>query len=89
MRISLYVWFVRTPISDLIIYVNVLQDEKPIEDALVVLSSEHGNFDVNEDKTNFNGRCEFVFNASRTTSQINAVITVTVSKNGYLTDQTI
>ena len=68
-----------------VVIVNVTCNGTPVEDALVTMSSTHGNFSVSTSVTDSEGHCEFVFNASRTTAQLTAVITANATKNGYIT----
>ncbi len=70
-----------------VVIVYVTCNGTPVENALVTMSSIHGDFSVSTDITDLEGRCEFVFNAPRTTAQLSIIITANVTKNGYISGQ--
>ena len=73
-----------------IVTVLVTCNSGAVEQALVTLSADYGNFSANTGYSIVNGSCTFIFSAPETRSQLNAVITVQAEKNGYVsaTNQT-
>lgn len=59
----------------------------PVKDALVTMSSIHGNFSVANGTTDTEGCCVLVFNAPRATAQLSIIVTANVTKNGYISGQ--
>jgi len=70
-----------------VVIVYVTCNGTPVENALVTMSSIHGDFSVSTDITDLEGHCEFVFNAPRTTAQLSIIVTANVTKNGYISGE--
>jgi parallel beta-helix repeat protein len=65
--------------------VHVTYNATPISDAMVAVSSDSGgNFSPETANTNSNGDVLFTFTAPQTTTQLNATITATAAKAGYV-----
>ncbi len=58
--------------------------ERPVADALLVSSIDHGNLSPAIGVTDLNGEAIFNFSAPQTTIILNATITVTATKSGYV-----
>ena len=61
--------------------------EEDVEDALLTLSSDVGSLSVDIGTTNTDGLASFVFTAPQTTEPLNATITVTATKIGFVSAQ--
>ena len=70
-----------------VVTVYVACNGTPVKDALVTMSSTHGNFSVANGTTDPEGCCILVFNAPRTTTQLSIIVTANVTKNGYISGQ--
>ena len=64
--------------------VNVFYGLIVITGAVVTLSSDGGNFSAQTGYTDSNGAFKCAFSAPQTTTEINATITATATKSGYL-----
>ena len=67
-----------------VVTVYVTCNATPVEEALVTVLSDSGNFSTTTGLTNSSGYCNFVFEAPRTTVQLTATVVANVTKNGYL-----
>jgi hypothetical protein len=68
--------------------VHVTTDTLPVQDvAVTVASNVGGNFSPTSAMTNVNGDALFVFSAPQTTVELNAQITATATKSGYVTGE--
>lgn len=67
-----------------VISVYVTCNGTPIEDTEVTMSANHGIFSASTNNTDSEGYCEFIFDAPRTTVQLNATIVANATKNGYI-----
>lgn len=67
-----------------IVTLLVTCNSEAVEQALVTLSADYGNFSAKTGYSIVNGSCTFIFSAPETKSQLNAVITVQAEKNGYV-----
>jgi hypothetical protein len=67
-----------------VIDIFVTSNSTYVANASVTISSNCGNFAAKTAMTDSSGHCAFLFNAPRTTSQLSAVITATVMKNGFV-----
>lgn len=66
------------------VHVTCEEDATSVAGVLVTMSSGDGNFPVPTGTTDSEGSCTFVFNAPQTTVQLPVVITVNVTRNGYI-----
>ncbi|HXX87904.1 MAG TPA: Ig-like domain-containing protein [Candidatus Acidoferrum sp.] len=67
-----------------VIDVFVTSNSTYVANASVTISSNYGNFSAKSAITDASGHCAFIFNAPKTNSQLPAVITATVTKNGFV-----
>lgn len=67
-----------------IITVHVKCNVTSVSNALVTISSSHGNFSATNKTTNSKGRCIFIFNAPKTTTQLSVILIANATKNGYI-----
>jgi len=67
-----------------VISVYVTCNGTPIEGSEVTMSANYGIFSVSTGNTDSEGYCEFVFEAPRTTVQLNATTVASATKNGYV-----
>jgi len=67
-----------------VIDIFVTSNSTYVANASVTISSNYGNFAAKTAMTDSSGHCAFLFNAPRTKSQLSAVITATVMKNGFV-----
>jgi hypothetical protein len=67
---------------------HVTSGGNSVFNALVaVLSNNGGSFDELQGTTDPNGNCRFIFTAPQTVSELNATITVSATKSGYVEGQ--
>ena len=71
--------------ESLVIEVYVTRNSTAVPNVSVAMTTNYGNFSVDNGVTDSNGRCTLVFNAPQTETQLTATINATVSKNGYVT----
>jgi len=68
--------------------VHVTDDTSPVEGANVTVSSDlGGSFSVSAGNTDSNGNFTLVFTAPKATTQVNATITATATKSGYVSGE--
>ncbi|MBS7632171.1 right-handed parallel beta-helix repeat-containing protein [Candidatus Bathyarchaeota archaeon] len=73
-------------VSSVTVYVTT--DTLPVKDVAVTIASNvGGNFSPAIAMTNVNGEAVFVFTAPQTTVELNAQITATATKSGYVTGE--
>jgi hypothetical protein len=72
--------------STVVVSVTCKEDEKPVANATVTISSREGNFSIITQTTSSSGVCSFTFNAPETTTQSSVVITANVTKEGYIAE---
>jgi len=65
-------------------HVTCKEDATSVADAIVRMSSSHGNFSAVTGVTDQNGYCSFIFNAPKTSLQLSAVIMANVTREGYV-----
>jgi len=70
-----------------VITVHVTEDASPVEGANVTVSSNLGNFSATTGNTDSEGNFTLVFTAPTTTTQVNATITASATKSGYLSGE--
>lgn len=66
------------------VVVHVTYNAKPVVNASVTMSAASGNFAAATGTTDANGDARFVFTAPETTTAVNASLTATVTKTGYI-----
>jgi len=70
-----------------VITVHVTEDASPVEGANVTVSSNLGNFSATTGNTDSEGNFTLVFTAPTTTTQVNATITASATKSGYVSGE--
>ena len=70
--------------ANIIVTVKCNEDATPVTGAIVTISSTYGDFSVTTKTTSPSGTCTFIYNAPQTTVQLSVIITVNVTKNGYI-----
>jgi hypothetical protein len=73
-------------LATVIVNVTCVEDGRPVQDALVLMSSDDGSFEVANKTTAVDGLCSFVFATPQTSVQMNVTINADVSKNGYVSN---
>jgi len=68
------------------VLVRCNEDETPVADATVTMSSTDGNFEVMTKTTDSTGTCTFIFYAPQTPTDLSVNITANVNKNGYIAE---
>ena len=70
------------------ITVHVTSDTAPISNATITASSDSGgNFSIPTETTDSNGDVVFTFTAPQTTVMLNVIVTVSATKNGYVSGE--
>jgi hypothetical protein len=70
--------------ANIIVNVTCVEDSTSVAGATVTISSTYGDFTTITGTTSQTGACTFNFNAPKTTTDLLVIITVNVTKNGYI-----